>query len=124
MSEISDAIHADADAARAEIRAAGIVCPSCGVNAADLPNDHMLVISSGRRHEDGPGGTVLLAKEPRTAACAGGQSVDMEQASFETWQAAANISLYDGFRKAEDEAFSQMLGFDVRGEWPPFGGSR
>jgi hypothetical protein len=42
VSEIADAIHADAEAARAEIRAAGIFCPSCGVNMADLPEGHML----------------------------------------------------------------------------------
>jgi hypothetical protein len=111
VSEIADAIHADAEAARAEIRAIGACCPSCGVNMADLPRDHMLAISSGRRHEDGPGGAALLAKEPRTAACAGGQPADMEQASFETWQAAMSIRLYDEFRKREDEAFSQMLGW-------------
>ena len=36
VTEIADAVRADAAEARAEIRAAGITCPSCGQNAADL----------------------------------------------------------------------------------------
>lgn len=113
MSETDDpigaALRADAEAAREEIRATGLVCPSCSLNMADLPDGHMLVISSGRRHEDGPGGAVLLAKEPRTATCANGQPANMEQAPYETWQAVANISLWDSFRKTEDEVWSRIL---------------
>ena len=44
---IGDALHSDAEAARAEIREAGIVCPSCGVNMADLPYEHSLEFSGG-----------------------------------------------------------------------------
>ena len=51
------ALRADADAARAEVRAAGVTCPSCGTNMADLPGDHMLTLSG---------------EEPYTARCAGG----------------------------------------------------
>ena len=112
--EISRAIHADAEEARVVIRAAGIVCPSCGTNAADLANDHMLDLDTGGVD------WVRAEKRPATAKCAAGTLVPLDDASFETWQAAANVSLYDSFREAEDKAWSQMLGFDVR-EGPPGG---
>jgi hypothetical protein len=41
---VAAALHADAEAARAEIREAGITCPSCGVNLADLADDHDLAM--------------------------------------------------------------------------------
>ncbi len=93
MSEIADAIHADAEAARAEIRAAGLICPSCGVNMADLPDDHDLALS---------------CREPFTARCRNGKLAEL--AEFETVRAAANISLYDEFRKRENEAWDRILG--------------
>jgi hypothetical protein len=103
---VGDALRADADDARAEIRAAGVTCPSCGVNMADLPRGHMLA------YEDSP-------ERSWTAQCSHGKLVTlagkspMTDAEYQTWQAVANISLYDQFRNAEDEAFSRMLGFDV-----------
>ena len=106
MSEIGDAIHADAEAARTEIRAAGTICPSCGVNMADLPRDHRLTI--GREYEDAP----LSAAQCNYGTAAGlATRSPMSDAEYETWQAAANISLYDEFRKAEDEAWAKMLGW-------------
>lgn len=81
---IGDALRADAEAARAEIRAEGIACPSCGVNMADLPDGHALVLSAG---------------EPLygdTAKCADGTPVEM--AAFEAIQAAAIVAVYDDFR--------------------------
>lgn len=98
---IGAAVRADAEAARAEIRAEGIICPSCGVNMADLPDGHMLVLSD---------------REPWTAKCADGTltalaaSSSMGDEEFATWQAAANISLYDDFRKREAEAFRRIIG--------------
>lgn len=106
MSEIADAIHADAEAARAEIREAGIVCPSCGVNMADLPRDHVLTITSGRSYEGGPGGAVVLAREPQTAKCAAGQAIELADSTgtptvdFETFKAAMNISVWDTCNRA------------------------
>ena len=100
---IGDALRADADAARAEIRAAGIVCPSCGVNMADVPKDHLMPY-------DG-----LTAKTP-FAMCNYGQSIPlaasspMSDADFATWQAAVNVALMDDFRKREAEAFGKIIG--------------
>lgn len=96
-------LRADAEAARAEIRAAGIACPSCGVNLADLPDGHALAVA------DGPGG-------PFTAECATGVTVQLNGASplndadISAWQAAVNVALYDDFRRREDEAFRVLLG--------------
>lgn len=106
---VGAALAADAEAARAEIRAAGLVCPSCGVNMADLPEDHMLTLTHGRESEDAP------LKAP-TAQCNYGKLVTlaasspMTDADFEAWQAAANISLHDQFRNAEAEAFAKIVG--------------
>src|ERR1035441_2205358 len=41
---IGDAVHADAEAAREEIRADGLICPSCGQNYADLIGRHCLIL--------------------------------------------------------------------------------
>lgn len=108
MSEIADAIHADAEAARAEIRTAGIVCPSCGVNMADLPRDHTLTL--GRAYE-----TALL--EP--ARCNYGTPAKL--GDWETFKAAANVSFWDGVNAAMDEEFSKMLGWDINGPTPEAG---
>ena len=37
---IGDALRAEAEQAREEIRAAGLVCPSCRKNAADIYGSH------------------------------------------------------------------------------------
>ncbi len=109
---IGDALRADAGDARAEIRAAGIICPSCAVNAADLPRDHMLVLDM-----DGVD-WVKAEKRPATAKCAAGSLVPMDDASYETWQAAASVNLLDQYNKAIDAEFSRMLGWDINGETP------
>lgn len=105
MSEIADAIHADAEAARAEIRAAGIVCPSCGVNMADLPRDHTLTI--GRAYEIAP-------LEP--ARCNYGTPANL--GDFETFKAAMNVRVWDACNAAVDAEFSKMLGWDINGPTP------
>ena len=86
------ALHAEAEEAREEIRAAGIACPSCGVNMADLPGDHKFVLDHGGIDWE------RAVKRPPSAQCGSGGLVSLEGASFETWQAAANVSLYDDFR--------------------------
>ena len=98
---IGDALRADAEAARAEIRAAGLICPSCGVNMADLPEDHLLTLTHGRQHENAP-------IEAPTAKCEYGPLVMLGE--YETIRVAANISLYDQFRKAEAAAFDRIVG--------------
>lgn len=111
MSEYGDlvaaALHADAEAARAELRAEGIVCPSCGVNMADLPDGHALAMA------DGPDG-------PYTAECRAGQRVQlngaapMSDADFALWQAVAKVSLWDDFNRRWDKAVRK----EIIGEGP------
>ena len=43
-------------------------------------------------------------KRPPSAQCGSGELVSLEGASFETWQAAANVSLYDDFRARMEKA--------------------
>jgi hypothetical protein len=92
---VAAALRADAEAARAEMRALGISCPSCGVNMADLPEYHALAVL----HED-----------PYTARCAGGTLVTLAGEDFGTWQDAASVSVYDDFRRREAEAFKRIIG--------------
>ena len=89
---IGAALHAEAEDARGEMRAAGIACPSCGVNMAGLPQHHKLVLDHGGVDWE------RAVKRPPSAQCGSGGLVSLEGASFETWQAAANVSLYDDFR--------------------------
>lgn len=39
-----DLAHAISEDAKAEVRAAGIICPACETNQADLPDGHWLTI--------------------------------------------------------------------------------
>jgi hypothetical protein len=112
---IGDALRADADAAREEIRAAGLICPSCGVNMADLNRHHMLTISDGRTHENGPGRSVLLARQPVTAKCAEGEPVVLHDATgnvvatWETYRNAANIALWDKMQATGEAIFAELM---------------
>lgn len=117
---IGAALHADAEAARAEIRAKGIVCPSCGKNMADLDESHMLTLTQGREYEDAP------LRAP-AAKCEYGALVQLGTASFEEVRAAANVALFDDFRERYDEACAEMMGtgpanftglLDVLGDQP------
>ena len=100
---IGDALRAEAEQAREEIRAAGLVCPSCGVNMADLPQDHKLVLD--------PGGIdwERAVRRPPSALCGSGRVVWLDDSRFETWQAAASVSAYDNFRARFDEAISTQI---------------
>ena len=100
---IGDAIHADAEAARQEIRESGygqLTCPSCGRPAADiLGTGHCLVLIPSC--EAGPGAIV-------EAECRDGQ-----RAVCSTWDdmvATANISLADEVWRHETIAFDQIIG--------------
>ena len=103
--QIVAAMHADAEAARAEMRAGGIICPSCSVNLADLPDGHALILSGEQ-----------VASRPWTAGCGDGAVVTlaasspMSDSEFRTWEAAASISLWDDFRRREAEAFKAIIG--------------
>ena len=103
MTEIADAVRADAAEARAEIRAAGIICPSCGKNWADLDHDiHWLVLCFTR----GPG----LA----FAECCSGDRVPLigSGSTFATVQAAANIAVLDNCWHEESTAL-RSAGYPV-----------
>ena len=123
---IGDALRADADDARAEIKAAGIICPSCGVNAADLPRCHYLKLDHGGID------WAKAERRPATAKCQDGTLVTLPgpddaagDGAFAIWQAAASVNLLDEYNKSLDAAFSAMLGWDINGEPPPpreFGG--
>ena len=102
--EISRAVRADAEAAREEIRAAGLVCPSCGVNMADLPRDHDLPIPPN------------LGAPGCTVKCNYGEGVC--PVGYEAFKAAANVSLWGNVNRAMDAEFSKMLGGDINGPTP------
>ena len=85
MSGITDAVRADAAGARAEIRAAGLICPSCRKNWADLDHDvHWLVLCF-----TGPG--------TGFAECHSGDRIPLigPGSTFATVQAAASIAVLD-----------------------------
>ena len=113
---VAAALHAEAEEAREEIRAAGIACPSCGVNMADLPGDHKLVLDHGGVDWE------RAVKRPPSALCGSGELVSLEGGtSFETWQAAANVSLYDDFRAREAEAWRrEVMGTLERSDFQGF----
>lgn len=103
---IGDALRADAEVARAEIRAVGLACPSCGTNMADLPDGHMLAIAGSEE-----------AGQPQIAECRDGPpaklaaiSSPMSDAEYATWQAAMNILVWDSFRQREVESFRAIAG--------------
>jgi hypothetical protein len=77
----------------AEVRAAGIICPSCGRNWADLYGDHDLIITGTQ------------------AECRDGQPVSIED-DFEAACAAANAALLDDFWRREAIAL-RALGYPV-----------
>jgi hypothetical protein len=107
---IGDALRADAEDARGEIRDAGLVCPSCDRNAAGLFGRHCLIMItrtpvSGDR---GFGHPVALIGEPEySCECRDGQRVILTGAGFETWKAAANIALMDDFWFRDTIAFAR-----------------
>ena len=102
MSEIADAVRADAAEARAEIRAAGIICPSCGKNAADLiGTDHEVAFSGGNLPASLPDGT---------AKCADGEMIPLAGADFETIKFLANLELLAAMDKAWAAETDKIIG--------------
>jgi hypothetical protein len=110
MSELSDdpigdAIRADAEAARAEMRAEAIICPSCRVNMADLPEGHSLALS---------GEAGQIAECPLGAPAELNASSPMSDEEFKAWQAAACIRLWEDFNRRMDEVVRR----EIIGEGP------
>ena len=99
---ISAAIRADAEAARAEIRAEGIACPSCRVNLIDLPDGHALAL-----YADADDGWNAECRDGTPAPL----SLSMgDDAAFGKWQAMATIRVWDEFRCREAESFRAIIG--------------
>ena len=97
---VAAALHAEAEQAREEIRAAGIACPSCGKNTAD--------VYGGHRYENvGEAGIPLAVKTMTgTVKCSDGVPVPASGMVYEQWVAAANISLMDEVWRGTDEAMT------------------
>ena len=101
---IGDVLRADAQAAREEIRAEGLICPSCGQNWADLIGRHSLVMIIA---DDTPwcecrdGAQVLLG--PGLASRIGPAK------AWEKMQAAASISVADEAWRLETIAFARDI---------------
>lgn len=107
---IGDALRADADDAREEIRAAGLVCPSCGLNAADLFGRHCLILITSTQITPGRGfgqSVPLIGEPEHSCECRDGQPVILSGADFDAWKAAANIALMDDFWFRESIAFAR-----------------
>ena len=96
---IADAIRADAESARTEIRAMGILCPSCGINMADLPDGHHLELS----------GTGIPV-----ASCGPGKTVTLDGTDWDALQAAATITVFEEMHRLEDK-------WRPAGDWQPEG---
>jgi hypothetical protein len=97
---IGDALRADADAARQELRDLGYVCPSCGKNAADI-------YGTGHRY-DRLGDGIVISQQ--VIKCADGQPVHRALLDYDQVKAVANIDLLDALNRAEDEAFAKIIG--------------
>ena len=100
---IGEALRAEAEQAREEIRAAGLVCPSCRKNAADIYGSH--------RYENvGEAGIPLAVKTMSgTLKCVDGEPVDAASLIYDQWVAVANISLMDEVWRGTDEAFTAQF---------------
>ena len=106
---IGDALHADAEAAREEIRAEGLTCPSCGQNWADLIGRHCLIL--------------VMADDTPWCECRDGAQVLLGSLltarigpakAWEKMQAAASIAVADEVWRQETIAFDR----DVIGGGP------
>ena len=102
---IGDALRADAQAAREEIRAEGLICPSCGQTWADLIGRHSLVM--------------IMADDTPWCECRDGAQVLLGRLliarigpakAWEKMQAAASISVADEAWRLETIAFDRITG--------------
>lgn len=110
-SAISRAVHAEAEAAREEIRSAGIHCPSCGQNVADLT-------ATGHGLEFSEGDLPATVAAGGTAQCPGGQPADLREHltgraadMYETVKALATVGVLGDYnRRFEQVAAEQIIG--------------
>ena len=110
---VGDALRADAEEARQEIRDAGLTCPSCGKNAGDTFGRHCLVLVTRTpvSRERAYGHDVALIGKPEMSCeCRDGQPVVLDGADWETWKNAANIALMDDFWFRETVALDNLIG--------------
>jgi len=99
---VGDALHAEAEAARAQIRAAGIACPSCGVNMADLPDGHELVIYAD---EDAGWNAECRDGAPAPLSMATDDDVALGK-----WRDATSVAVRDAFKRREGEMSQALIG--------------
>ena len=108
-SPIAEAVHADAQAAREEIRAENLICPSCGQNYADLIGHHNLIL--------------IMADDTPWCECRDGAQVLLgmlladrigPEKAWEKMQAAASISVADEVWRLETIALDR----DITGTGP------
>jgi hypothetical protein len=102
---IGDALRADAEAARAEMRETGLVCPSCEKSLGDL-------YGRGHRYDDSGNGTGVpsaVLNLQGTFNCIGGEPVDVASLEFEQIRAVANIGFLDAFWKAESDLMDERF---------------
>jgi hypothetical protein len=97
-----DALRADADDARAQIRAAGITCPSCGASAADLAGTSHAVEFSG--------GTLPGSLPDGTAKCAEGSPVPLAGAGFDDISRLAQVDLLDAYERNWQAEMDKICG--------------
>ena len=110
---IGDALRADAEDARQEIRDTGLTCPSCGLNAGDTFGRHCLVLTTRTPVTRGRAwghDVALLGTPEHSCECRDGQPVLLDGADFETWRNAANIALMDDFWFRETVALDNLIG--------------
>jgi hypothetical protein len=84
-----------------EIRAAGIVCPSCGKNYADLLGGH--------QHELTVDLPSAVATPDATVRCADGVTLRFSELSFDELAAVVNVKFLDDGRLREAEAFAEHV---------------
>jgi len=101
---IGDALRADAEAAREEIRAEAIICPSCGQNWAGLIGRHSLIM--------------IMADDTPWCECRDGAQVLLGPGlvsrigpakAWEKMQAAASISVADEVWRQETIIFDRDI---------------
>jgi hypothetical protein len=98
-SPVMRAVHAEAEAARDVIRSAGVCCPSCGLNAADL-------IGCGHRYETGDNPIAPISVDG-IVKCTEGKPTRTADFGFAEWQGLINVAMVDEFCRRESEEFSR-----------------
>lgn len=100
---ISQAVHADAETAREQLRAAGLVCPSCRRNLADIYGSHSY------ENLDDAGIPQAFNDLAATLKCTDGEPIPVAgiAADWDKFQAVANIAVLDEAWRRESRWFDE-----------------